>query len=595
MNMQSYQSIIPNYCFRFFLIALFGALPLWCNTAAAFGTDGAVTTDIGGTDLPSAAARDSSGRLIVVGSTSDGSDSDLAIVRYSTDGTLDTTFDDDGIKTLDIGMGSNDYAKAVAIDSTDRICVAGYTDAQGTDDFLLLCLIVEDDGELSLDPDFRAGDGTLVHDISGSTDRANAILLDSSDNIYLGGVSNDNFTIARYNSSGFSDPSFDEMVMMGVDGVVTTDLGGDDNITGLAFNSEGHIIASGYTSILLSYNIALAKYYSSGQLVETFGDGGGYTVDDLEYDGSSYPDAIVDSSDRILVSATRSETTQQYLAARYTSDGTLDTSFGGSDGIFDYDLSSINAGEYGASANLTIDDAGHVLLAGTILSSDSYFNFLLFRLTDAGELDTTFGDGDGIETRDVGFSFDNMSDLILDDSANAILIGTSLNDFALYAVSNATCGNSSIEGSETCDDGNTTSDDGCSSACAIESSDDGSGDSSDAGGSSTTSDTTTDSSDTDTTDSESSDSSSPSSAQGSDSSSASSGSDSPSNPSSDGANSTETSLEGTSNGGGCALTNQRSDTASTKALLLAALAIIIFARLFTKRPPLGQSKCNQKQ
>ena len=48
---------------------------------------------------------------------------DLAIFRLTTGGALDTTFDGDGIRTIE--FGGTDNANAVAIDSAGRIIVVG--------------------------------------------------------------------------------------------------------------------------------------------------------------------------------------------------------------------------------------------------------------------------------------------------------------------------------------------------------------------------------------------------------------------------------------------------------------------------------------
>jgi len=53
----------------------------------------------------------------------------MAIWRYNTDGTLDTTFSDDGIVINDSAAGgsSTDIGNALTLDSSGRILVAGYS------------------------------------------------------------------------------------------------------------------------------------------------------------------------------------------------------------------------------------------------------------------------------------------------------------------------------------------------------------------------------------------------------------------------------------------------------------------------------------
>ena len=58
-------------------------------------------------------------------------------MRYNTDGSLDTNFDSDGKVTTAIGS-ANDYALSVAIQSDGKIVAAGYSDNGSNDDFALV-------------------------------------------------------------------------------------------------------------------------------------------------------------------------------------------------------------------------------------------------------------------------------------------------------------------------------------------------------------------------------------------------------------------------------------------------------------------------
>jgi uncharacterized delta-60 repeat protein len=69
----------------------------------SFDSDGKVTTAIGsGTDRAYSVAIQSDGKIVVAG-YSYGSNNDVALVRYNTDGSLDTSFDSDGKVTTPIG------------------------------------------------------------------------------------------------------------------------------------------------------------------------------------------------------------------------------------------------------------------------------------------------------------------------------------------------------------------------------------------------------------------------------------------------------------------------------------------------------------
>ena len=63
----------------------------------AFGTNGMATYNGGNNDEGHAIALQGDGRIVVAGSTYNGTTADLLVVRYNTDGSLDTTFGTSGV------------------------------------------------------------------------------------------------------------------------------------------------------------------------------------------------------------------------------------------------------------------------------------------------------------------------------------------------------------------------------------------------------------------------------------------------------------------------------------------------------------------
>ena len=107
-----------------------------------FGTSGIVTTPVGSYDAYAyALGIQSDGRILAAGYSSNGSNYDFALVRYNTDGSLDTTFNATGTKpgtvTTPIGS-SDDFALALGIQSNGRIVVAGYSYNGSNDNFSLV-------------------------------------------------------------------------------------------------------------------------------------------------------------------------------------------------------------------------------------------------------------------------------------------------------------------------------------------------------------------------------------------------------------------------------------------------------------------------
>ena len=145
---------------------------------------------------------DANAKILVAGFSFNGSDEDIALWRYNSNGTLDTGFNTVGYLTHDNAAGGNgnDEGKALALDKKSKIILGGYsTSLTGKD----MALWRYDDGG-TLDTSFN-GIGYLSHDSAAGgfgDDTGNAVALDASENIVIAGRSNngvnDDMVIWRY-------------------------------------------------------------------------------------------------------------------------------------------------------------------------------------------------------------------------------------------------------------------------------------------------------------------------------------------------------------------------------------------------------------
>ena len=88
---------------------------------STFGTSGMVSFSVGVNDTPYSVAVQANGKIVAAGA----SDSDIAVVRLNANGSLDSSFDGDGIvKTHIIGFGSAG-AFDLALQPNGKIAVAG--------------------------------------------------------------------------------------------------------------------------------------------------------------------------------------------------------------------------------------------------------------------------------------------------------------------------------------------------------------------------------------------------------------------------------------------------------------------------------------
>ena len=91
----------------------------------AFGKKGRLSYSIhNGNAIYTGTAIQKDGKAVTIGRTWNGSNFDFCIARYKSDGTLDSTFNGNGIQTTD--FGGNDYAATLAIQKDGKIVVAGH-------------------------------------------------------------------------------------------------------------------------------------------------------------------------------------------------------------------------------------------------------------------------------------------------------------------------------------------------------------------------------------------------------------------------------------------------------------------------------------
>ena len=215
----------------------------------SFDTDGKVITDVSEYDEVKSVVVQTNGKIVVAGYSEFGGFYDFVLVRYNSDGSLDTSFDTDGIVITNIGAW--DQANSVALQTDGKIVVAGNSDG----DFAL----VRYNADGSLDTSFNT-DGILIADIGAVNDSAISVTLQSDGKILVAGESGSSgayvFALARYSTNGLPDLSFD------VDGVKTTTIGnnGYDFSRAVLVQSDGKIILAGTSFNGSNYDFAIARY-----------------------------------------------------------------------------------------------------------------------------------------------------------------------------------------------------------------------------------------------------------------------------------------------------------------------------------------------
>ncbi len=194
---------------------------------------------------------------------------------------------------------------------------------------------------------------------------------------------------------------------------------GDNAATDLVMDSLGNFIIVG-TNQNIGVSFLVARYTSDGTLDVTFGNGNGYFVSDVAGVSSCYGVAL-DSQNNIYACGSNYNGNVQLCVQKIYSDGSaLDTSFG-VDGIFKYPFA-----EEGdpVAYSIVIDSEGRIVGGGGGLNG----YFLLFRLTPSGEFDTTFGTYSGYELYEftglIPYDQGPVKKVIIDPLGRIVMFGT---------------------------------------------------------------------------------------------------------------------------------------------------------------------------
>jgi uncharacterized delta-60 repeat protein len=206
---------------------------------SSFSSDGIATTNLGPSSGASGIAVQSDGKIVVAGSRYASNKNEFAVVRYRGDGTLDPTFSSDGIDTA--GFSMNDVASAMALTPGGKIVVAGEA-YDGTQEDFAVTRFNPDGG---LDSTF-SGDGIQITSFGNRLDRAEGAVVQPDGKIVLAGVRDgpyaSDFAIVRHNADGSYDTTFSE------DGRQTTGFPRGGSGTAVALQPDGRIVVAGASS-----------------------------------------------------------------------------------------------------------------------------------------------------------------------------------------------------------------------------------------------------------------------------------------------------------------------------------------------------------
>ncbi|MBU0664205.1 MAG: hypothetical protein KJ990_06625 [Proteobacteria bacterium] len=326
---------------------------------SSFGLGGLVKTKVGYyEDKAHAVVIQPDGKILVAGSSSNNSNLDFALVRYNSEGGLDTSFNLSGQVVTVVGSG-DDEALGIALQDDGKIVTCGYTFNGQDRDIALLRFTVNG----NLDPDFGVN-GMVTLSVGSGNDIATAVALQEDGAVLVSGAieegSRNVGVLVRFLADGSFDRSF------GKAGVVLADVEGNAEITAMAIQKDGRIVMAGCREGKDLRSVLLLRFSADGLPDVSFGtDGVAETLDDNR-------DAIgkslwVQEDGAILVAGSVGAEQQQDVALfRFTSEGKVDRDFGvGGGGVLSYDLGGEDDVAYSVLATAsTVFIAGYATVEG---------------------------------------------------------------------------------------------------------------------------------------------------------------------------------------------------------------------------------------
>ncbi len=288
----------------------------------SFGNGGIVVTDLENSqDLGFSVVQQADQKLIVTGTTTTNSSNYYPyLIRYMTDGTVDTTFGVNGKIFTDYGAGFNAY-KYLFVDNQQKIIGAGII---GNNSNFIVAKYLENG---DLDNDF-AINGVLT---ITNGNYAGMALLDDGSFLLLKFSGNNEITINHYLSNGQLDAGF------GTNGAAVSSFSGS-GFTGreIKIDGENNIYFLGTRDNAANSDIILMRFLPDGYLDNSFGNNGMTSKNIDALNPMNFSSASLDftNDNKIVIAGSCGACVDlfnpiyQPYFIRYTNDGTPDTNFG---------------------------------------------------------------------------------------------------------------------------------------------------------------------------------------------------------------------------------------------------------------------------
>ncbi len=350
------------------------------------------------------------------------------LVRYNTDGTIDTTFGNNGKVFLPIISETIGYNQ-LKIQEDDKILISGMLIIDNVTNTGFASMRYSSDGLLDLT---YGNNGIVITDINNYTDSSTVIETQNDGKILIAGYSliSPSFNIlaiSRYNSDGSLDTNF------GVNGISSFDLGTtvyNNYSSSFAYDIEiqndNKILIGGVIEEPNSIgHFCVIRLNYNGQIDSLFANNGIKVVDFPIYQDATLISLKINSNNELILSGYGNYLfTNDYKMAvvKLDNSGNLDNLFA-ENGIF---LTNFNnsVSDFSFDSELLFDDS--ILLVGATKNTNFDYDLMIIKLNQNGILDTNFN-GTGYLTENFGYSGSFGRSILWEENGNLFISGSITN------------------------------------------------------------------------------------------------------------------------------------------------------------------------
>jgi uncharacterized delta-60 repeat protein len=322
------------------------------------------------------------GKIIAVGYTTNSTNTQMTVTRLNTDGSLDNSFNANGMTLINFGDTVNAYGRSVALQDDGKIIIGGYfefTD-QNPEVNGAICRLTSSG---VLDNTFGVN-GMISHDILSQWNYMTQVAI-QDEKIILGGMSirsadNARFvTLCRYNTDGSLDTGFGTSGVTSVENSVAISV--NASRSGMCISEDGKIILADYVVVGWYYSdLAVWRFHPDGSPDNYFGNSGMVTT---AMEGPSGAAAVAMQADgKIVVGGwhyTPVPLSYDFVLVRYLENSYLDINFGTEGtGVVITNVSPVS-GLFDMSYSLLMQADGKILASGVAETDNTSFDFAVAR------------------------------------------------------------------------------------------------------------------------------------------------------------------------------------------------------------------------